>query len=856
MKNPYFSYWLSLCAFWLISLHFSPQVVLAGKSTTKAKPNFTKKTKRSKKNTPAKSNPLGSFFKSVFRRKVQKPKSTPLISSIELKGLNRIKSSQAQQHIFSQSGEAFSKALFRRDLQRLRKSKLFKSVQGFFYPGSHGVKLIFQFKEYPIWIKGIVFTGNKGLPTHVLQYRTLLKPGKPLIKALVKKEAKRILDLYKQWGYFKVKILVIAAGKKPDLWLKFAITERASAAIRRVSIRGNQSISQNELLQILVSKRPGTRLKWTKEKGFFLDSPPGFFHPYYANQDVQRLKAYYAKRGFLHVKVTGPKIHVSRTREQVDLTYTVIEGKRYRYGSFTVKGDILAPTKAIYALIKAKPGHVFHAGKLLRESIYPIRDYYRDRGYAHVQIYAHYVDPGQGNRLKVEIQISKGPLVTIRNIKISGNKETSEAVIHRYLQLKPGDLYSQAKLRKSQLALFRTGFFEPTDRRFGVKIALNPALNKKQVDLHVTLKEKSQRYIPYHPRGSNVLPGIGYLSGIGALFSLQMHRNNFLGLGQSIRFQGMTNHNLAHWQAQLTWIEPRLFHTELYTSISLSAGNRLFPASGFSQNSMGGRLTLSYPIWKRNVRLYGTYRLEQISIVPDGSDELITRMKGLLRSRRAGSLRLTLSYDSRRRTLNTMSGMFHTLSFEHTAPYLGADYHLNRLEFRGRLYISLMRSLTLRSALTVGWLQSQSPGGIPLFERFTMGGQFSLRGYLAQSIAPRIVAPSSMEASFGKGSFLAGGNKQLLLNNELHFPLFSLGPFLLKGLFFVDAGNTYEKGEFFFQDSRNPNLPLGLYMSAGVGLHLGIGGRNVIRLEWGFPLTLRQNEKMYPFGIIMGETTF
>ena len=62
--------------------------------------------------------------------------------------------------------------------------------------------------------------------------------------------------------------------------------------------------------------------------------------------------------------------------------------------------------------------------------------------------------------------------------------------------------------------------------------------------------------------------------------------------------------------------------------------------------------------------------------------------------------------------------------------------------------------------------------------------------------------------------FSVGGNKQLIFNFELEFPIFEKAG--IRGVLFYDAGNAFAPNERFFQDRRT-SVPLGLFHSVGFG---------------------------------------
>jgi len=86
-----------------------------------------------------------------------------------------------------------------------------------------------------------------------------------------------------------------------------------------------------------------------------------------------------------------------------------------------------------------------------------------------------------------------------------------------------------------------------------------------------------------------------------------------------------------------------------------------------------------------------------------------------------------------------------------------------------------------------------------------------------------------------------GGNKELIFNADIEFPIFT--PAGIRGVIFFDAGNA-------FDDDENINI-LSLRTAVGFGIRWWspIGP---LRFEWGFPLHRYDGEDAYVFEFNIG----
>jgi outer membrane protein assembly factor BamA len=97
------------------------------------------------------------------------------------------------------------------------------------------------------------------------------------------------------------------------------------------------------------------------------------------------------------------------------------------------------------------------------------------------------------------------------------------------------------------------------------------------------------------------------------------------------------------------------------------------------------------------------------------------------------------------------------------------------------------------------WIRPRPQTILPIFEKFFLGGEYTVRGFDIRSIGPR--DPFS--------GLVTGGNKTLVFNGELYFNVG--GPVRLLG--FYDAGQVRDIGQKFVWNEEvteivNPNPPL------------------------------------------------
>ena len=171
--------------------------------------------------------------------------------------------------------------------------------------------------------------------------------------------------------------------------------------------------------------------------------------------------------------------------------------------------------------------------------------------------------------------------------------------------------------------------------------------------------------------------------------------------------------------------------------------------------------------------------------------------KGLQKTHSVGFI---VTRNTTDRSIDPSRGSFQSATLEYAGGPLGGDtqfvkYFLNAKWFRP------VTASTIFS-WNVLWGHVIPTGGVeevPLFERFFLGGPYSIRGFQSRSLSP--TDPNTGE--------LIGGNKELIMNLEYLFPLVAEIGF--KGVLFFDAGNAWAQGAWPFNDQ-------GVWAAYGVGV--------------------------------------
>ena len=138
---------------------------------------------------------------------------------------------------------------------------------------------------------------------------------------------------------------------------------------------------------------------------------------------------------------------------------------------------------------------------------------------------------------------------------------------------------------------------------------------------------------------------------------------------------------------------------------------------------------------------------------------------------------------------------------------------------------------------TIGYIQQLQPQQAAAHLRALLPGRHQHRARLLPALHQPHRCWSALAADPDARSpdFGIGGNKQLIFNFELEFPIFEkVG---IRGVVFYDAGNAYATTRSSSRTSEY-TLPLGLFHSVGFGFRW-FSPIGPLRFEWGIPLNRR-----------------
>jgi outer membrane protein insertion porin family len=770
-----------------------------------------------------------------------KPTPSLRVTKLQFRGNRKVEDDAIKVNLKTAPGVTLTQEMVREDVKTIWKMGYFEDVSVEVAESKDGSVVTFVLREKPS-IKKIYVAGNSEVSLSKINEILDIKKEQILDQAKLKKNVEKIKDLYVEKGFYMAEVTYEVkrdTTSTVDVW--FRIQENAKVEVRRVNFVGNRATSDADLRGV-ISTREGSLLSFMTSAGTYREDV--------FQRDLLLIQAHYWDRGYVQVKVANPLVELSPDKRSMYVTISVDEGPQFRLGRVDVSGDLLMPREFFLQRVSVKPGEIFNRSKL-SDDLQKLTDFYKDRGYAYVNATPSTPVNEKTRTVDVLFEIQKGELVHFDRINIRGNSKTRDKVIRRELRIVEGDSFSQSKLDYSKRRVTALGYFEKVD------VSTKRGASDDKMDVNFEVAER--------PTGTFQI-GAGFSSVENFIAQAQISQNNLLGRGQ-----------LLTLQAQLSSLRQLFllqFQDLYFLDTNWTFGFNLFRQDqflfSFVRSSRGGSLTWGY-LLAEDTRLMLTYTLESVGVSTGGFSGLFATsalaptltsgsIANLFRSGITSSGRALLSYDSRDNRMFPTKGWYNTLSGEVADHFLLSENVFTRYEAVVRAFYPIWGPFVLRLKANAGLIASRDPRGVPIFERYFVGGIYDVRGFSPRSLGPVIRALSDRSQDSTLRSFLVGGNMNVIANAEIEFPIFDkVG---IRGVVFTDMGNSFNLEEqycklrpFNVDISKDPcQGPLDL---SAFRHSWGFGFRwfspiGPLRFEWGIPFRTLPGERPIVFEFTIG----
>ncbi len=710
---------------------------------------------------------------------------TEIIADIEVKGLKTLDKDVVLMRMKTKKGEPYDPITLNEEVKRLFDLGYFDDVRISVDDLPEGKKVVVELVEKPR-IKTIDVVGGGGIDKDDVIAVMSTKTGAVLNPKILSEDLAKVRELYRKEGYYLAKINYELEGEETgQARLNIVVEQAKKLYVETIILEGNNAFSDGELEDEMALQERSI-LSWLTGTGVLQEE--------LLDRDAAAIEEYYANHGFVDAKVAQPKVEY--LEDGIKITFTIIEGARYKAGTVDFAGDLLAPTEELLNVAKADQMSELDDGwfnrSILRDDSNNLANFYKDFGYAYATTDVGLERNDQSKVINITYKMNKGQKVYIRRVTIEGNTKTRDNVIRRDVAVSDGDLFSGSALEVSTAKLKRLDIFESAD------IETVPTEDPALVDLKVKVKEKST---------GQLSGGVGYSSYAGAYIGVKLEEKNLFGKGYNVKLSGSFSTIDTNYVASFT--DPRFMDTQLGLGTDLYY--TYYSYNDFDKDTIGGVLRMSYPLGYFT-RLYWGYRLDwyDITDVADDAADSIEEAKG---EAWASVVSVSALRDTTNRNINPSDGSKNSISLEYGGgPLQGDDDFLKATADTSWYFLLpwLHENIFHTHGQAGGVFDNGTGNDVPVFEKFYLGGMQSIRGYDTRTISPRD----------SRTHELIGGDYEAFINLEYIFPIDSeLG---LVGLFFFDAGDAWDDAHDFE-----------LKKSVGAGVRW-FSPMGPLRLEYGY----------------------
>ncbi|PKL29538.1 MAG: outer membrane protein assembly factor BamA [Spirochaetae bacterium HGW-Spirochaetae-2] len=344
-----------------------------------------------------------------------------------------------------------------------------------------GIVLTFRLTEYEWYlnkpIRGFTYKGLKNVSSDTLDDLTYPYIGKTFNQQLYREIEAKLNEL--------LKFSVFSAEAKRggttgnDLYIDFVFTELP--VIRSIAFSGNSGLKTKLLEDNL-----------TVKKSEFLSLSR-------VNAGKESLRSVYLERGYADATIDSAYTIDEKTN-QLDLTYTVQEGRQSKIGEIAFEGNTSIGSSVLQKELSSKVQSLFNSGNYVASKIasdsQALQLVYQKRGYIDAKISDVRLEdiPDENTairKLRVVFVIDEGEVWYLGGIKVTGNTVYSDDEVYALLTMKEGSVLDiskvQAEIGKVADLYWNEGYVENT---IDINEVRNP--DAKTITYTVSIVERGQ----------------------------------------------------------------------------------------------------------------------------------------------------------------------------------------------------------------------------------------------------------------------------------------------------------------------------------------------------------------------------
>ena len=461
-----------------------------------------------------------------------------------------------------------------------------------------------------------------------------------------------------------------------------------------------------------------------------------------------------------------------------------------------IEGNSIFSEDVIRAIIGLQKGDIANGEKIGKSLFENLKKYYGAQGF--IEYTAEPTPTFKDNPQKPDegivdfvITIEEGKQFALRRLEFIGNTFTRDNVLRREVLLNEGDIYNQSNWEYSVIKLNQLGYFDPIDKDKDADFKTNE--EEANVDITLKVTEKGRQQISFNGGLSGIggsFFGLEYstnnLLGRGEILSLNLSAGNRQKYLQFSFTEPYLKNRPITAGFSLFGFTQQFFGEGTFLSSNTAAQQGLSGSqldflnvseeNLFTRTSYGGTLFVSSPLsefyrkrrFTQFSRVGASYALSTSSVKDPAVNQGTTCGTGgstnvsdnpqfipviycqpdIITSR----ITLTFTYDTRNASVDPTMGR--EISVAGALAGLGGDVRTYQPTFSYTQFFPVRRKKSEHPEVfgfriiagTVGSFAETAKVknsnslafvyGVPIFERYFLGDEFTIRGYNVRSITP------------------------------------------------------------------------------------------------------------------------
>jgi outer membrane protein insertion porin family len=706
------------------------------------------------------------------------------------------------------------------------------------------------------FVTSVDFEGNKKIKTPDLKDKldergVEIPRNVPMRSSQLGRIESAIKEVYDSEGFRSAQVSYsitdMSANKKKVVFL---IDEGGKIKIKEITFVGNDVFSRSKLRGVLKKTKQKSLRNYFGEKIVYTREA--------WDEDRDNLRNFYGDRGYIDVKIGEPALELvakkpdaatlKKKKYKMHITIPVEEGEPYTLGSFKVTGVEIFSAEGLTRAFEVREGATYNR-KAVEDGMEKVRKSYHNAGY----VYAYTNETwsrreGDEHIVDVAVDIFEGDRFNLGRLEFVGNTTTRDKVLRREFRVSEGQPMNMGLFEASVYKVNALGYWkleeEPLEFDFDDE--------NKKVNVKVKGNEVGRNDIQF---------GAGYSELDGFFIQGQFNTRNFLGRGNSLGVSLQLGRRTDLYS--LSYTEPYFLDRRILLGGSIFKNAIDYSQAGFSsyqRETTGITMSMGLGVgpfssvsgviaFQDDYARYLTSNAGGVGDPTAGHDRPveIPPVDGATYERafevfsgRTHSLTPIYNKDTRDDPFQPSRGQALQGRLRFAGGILGGDFDYVRPELHFTQLYSLSKKNIVAYHFEGGQFLTYNDSEIPLYERYRMGGDRSLRGIPYYSVLPRTAEGQYFTTT---GGSRIGGDRYWQINLEYQFLIG--GPVRLVA--FVDMGNTYvaQQGWDFSLWRRTTGLEMRIFLPIF---------QAPIRFIYGYNLDPFPDEKESDFQFSIGTT--